>query len=96
MPEQNDTDLKTTGNIVSKLISSPIYILKSIAKLKKRGDSNKAIKSESMGSPETDNEAGKNGNGKKEDVLVKAASNESVIPMGENRIAEHDESYKDF
>ena len=96
MPEQNVTDVKTPGKSVLKLISSPIYILKLIAKLRKRDDSNKGIKSESMDSPETDNETGDNGNGRNEDVLVKTDSSESIIPTGGNRILEHDESFKDF
>jgi Methyl-accepting chemotaxis protein len=96
VPEQNITDVKTSGKSVLKLISSPIYILKSIAKLRKRDDSNKGIKSEPMDPPVPDNETGDNGNGRNEDVLVKTNSNESIIPKGENRILEHDESFKDF
>jgi hypothetical protein len=95
-------DNETAGkrNIVFKLLFSPIYIFKAIFKLRKRNDSNNGIKSEPMGSsktaPDVDNKAGGNGNGNKEDVLVGTASNESIIPMGENRIVEHDESMKDF
>ena len=70
--------------------------------LRKRNNSNKGIKPESIGSSETapdvDNKAGGNGNGNgnKEDVPVETASNESIIPMGEDRIPEHDERFKDF
>ena len=100
LPEQNVTDLKTSGNSIFKLIFSPICLLKSIVKLRKHNDSNKRIKSGPMGSSETasevDNKAGGNGNGNKEDVLIETASNDSLIPMGENRIPEHDESFKDF
>ncbi|KHE91046.1 MAG: Methyl-accepting chemotaxis protein [Candidatus Scalindua brodae] len=99
-PEQNVTDVKTPGKSVLKLISLPIYILNSIAKLRKRDDFNKGIKSESMDSPETapgtDNKTEDNDNGRNEDVPVKTDSNESIIPMGENRILEHNESFKDF
>jgi hypothetical protein len=98
--EQQIEDKKTSRNIIFKLLFSPIYILKAIVKLRKRNDSNNGIKSEPMGSSKTasdvDNKAGGNGNGNKEDVLVGTASNESIIPMGENRIVEHDESMKDF
>ena len=100
--EQQIEDKKASRNIVLKLLFSPIYILKAIAKLRKRNDSNNGIISESMGSSETapdvDNKAGGNGNGnkEKEDVLIKTASKESLIPMGENRVPEHDESFKDF
>ncbi len=97
-------DNETAGkrNIVFKLLFSPIYIFKAIFKLRKRNDSNNGIESEPMGSSETapdvDNKAGGNGNGNgnKEDVLIGTASNESIIPMGENRIPEHDERFKDF
>ena len=70
--------------------------------LRKRNNSNKGIKPESIGSSETapdvDNKAGGNGNGNgnKEDVPVETASNESIIPMGEDRIPEHDVRFKDF
>ena len=90
--KKNDTDLKTSGNRILKIISSPIHILKSIAKLRKLDDSSKRIKSKD--SPETTPDS--NGNGKEKVVLTESASNESIIPMGENRIAEHDESFKDF
>ncbi len=97
---QNVTDLKTSSNMVFKLLFSPIYIMKSIVKLRKHDDSNKGIKSGSMEpsetAPDIDNKTGGNGNGRKEDVLIKTASNESVIPMGENRIPEHDDDFKDF
>ena len=89
---------KISGGKVFKLLISPIFILQSIVKRKKDNDSGKEIKSESTGSSETapdvDSKAG--GNGSNEDVLVKTASKESIIPMGENRISEHDESFKDF
>ncbi len=52
MSEHNVVSLKTPGNIVFKLFSLPIYILKSIAKLRKRNDSNNGLKSGSMGAPE--------------------------------------------
>jgi methyl-accepting chemotaxis protein len=98
--EQQIEDKKTSRNIVFKLLFSPIYILKAIFKLRNRNDSNNGIKSESMGSSETapdvDNKVGGNGNGNKEDVLIETASNDSLIPMGENRIPEHDERFKDF
>jgi methyl-accepting chemotaxis protein len=97
--EQQFEDKKTSGNIVFKLLLSPIiYILKVIVKLRKRNDSNKGIKSESMGSSETvpdvDNKAG--GNGNKEGVLIGTASKDSLIQMNENKIPEHDERFKDF
>ncbi|MDP6924054.1 MAG: hypothetical protein R2568_07025 [Candidatus Scalindua sp.] len=65
-----------------------------IAKQRKPDDSSNGIKSESKGSPETvlDN----NGNGKRKGVPTEAVSNESITPIGKNRIAEHDESFKDF
>jgi hypothetical protein len=96
--EQNVTDPETTGNSIFKLISSPITILKSIVKLRKHDNSNKEIKSKSTVSPEAapDNRAGKNGNGKKQDVPIETTSNDSMIPMGDNRIPEHDESFRDF
>jgi hypothetical protein len=99
-PLENQEKIKFGG--VLELISSLIYILKSIVKLRKRDNSNKGIKSESMDSPATapdvDNKAGDNGNGngKNEDVLIETTSNDTVIPMGENRIPEYDESFKDF
>ncbi|MBT6052375.1 MAG: hypothetical protein HOG49_36695, partial [Candidatus Scalindua sp.] len=96
--EQQIEEKKTSGGKVFKLLISPIFILQSIVKRKKDNDSGKEIKSESTGSSETapdvDSKAG--GNGSNEDVLVKTASKESIIPMGENRISEHDESFKDF
>ena len=98
--EQQIEEKKTSGGKVFKLLISPIFILQSIVKRKKDNDSGKEIKSESTGSSETapdvDSKAGGNGNGSKEDVFVKTASKESIIPMGENRISEHDESFKDF
>jgi methyl-accepting chemotaxis protein len=98
--EQQIEKKETSGSKVFKLLFSPIYILKSIVKLRKRNDSNKGIKSGSLDSSETtpdvDNKTGGNGNGNKEDVSVKTASNESIVPMGENRISGHDESFKDF
>ena len=98
--ERQIEEKKVSSNIVSKLLFSPIYILKAIVKLRKRNDTNKGIKSESLGScetaPDVDNKAGGNGNGNKEDVLAKTASNDSIIPMGENRITEHDEQMNDF
>ncbi|MFQ5687712.1 MAG: methyl-accepting chemotaxis protein [Candidatus Scalindua sp.] len=97
--KQQFEDKKTSSNMVFKLLLSPIYILKAIVKLRKRNDStNKGIKSESMDSTETapDKNTGGNGNGNKENVLIKTASNDSLIPMGENRIPEHDERFKDF
>ena len=94
VPGQNATSVKTSGNIVFKLISLPISFLKSIAKLRKLDDSSKRIKSESKDSPETIHDS--NGNGKEKGMLAETVSNESIIPMGENRIKEHDESFKDF
>jgi|TARA_B100001971_G_C17687041_1_gene285100 hypothetical protein len=70
--------------------------------LRKRNNSNKGIKPESIGSSETapdvDNKAGGNGNGNKEDVLIETASKDSLIPMDEDedRVLEHDERFKDF
>ena len=97
-PLENQEKIEFGG--VLELIFSPIYILKSIVKLRKRDNSNKGIKSESMDSPVTapdvDNKAGDNGNGKNEDVLIETTSNDTVIPMGENRIPEHDEGFRDF
>ena len=88
--EQHSEEKKTAGNKIFKLLFKRI----------KRNTSNKEIKSRSTDSsetaPEVDNKAGGNGNGNKEDVLTEAASNDSIIPMSENRISEHDESYKDF
>jgi hypothetical protein len=46
--------------------------------------------------PDLDNKAGGNGKDNKEDVLIETASNDNIIPMGENRIPEHDESFRDF
>ena len=92
--KENDTGLKTSENRALKIISPAINILKSIAKLRKSDDSSNGTKSESKGSPETTTD--NNGNGKKKDMVTEAISNESIIPMGENRIAEHDESCKDF
>ncbi|MBC8550763.1 MAG: hypothetical protein H8D23_14055 [Candidatus Brocadiales bacterium] len=98
--EQQIEQNKTSGSMVFKLLFSPIYILKVIVKLRKRNDSSKEIKSELTGSSETatdvDNKVGGNGHGNKEDVLVKTVSKESLIPMGENRIQEHDEKFSDF
>jgi methyl-accepting chemotaxis protein len=98
--EQQIEEKKISSNMASKVLLSPIYILKAIVKLRKCNDSNKGVKSESLGSSETapdvDNKAGGNGNGKKEDVLIGTASNDNIIPMGENRIPEHDERFKDF
>ncbi len=94
VPKQKDTGLKASESRVLKIISPAINILKSIAKLRKLDDSSNGTKSESKGSPETTTD--NNGNGKKKDVATEAISNESIIPMGENRIAEHDESCKDF
>jgi len=99
---EQQVEYKTTSrNIVFKLLFSPIYILKAIVKLIKRNDSSNGIKSESMGSSGTASDAanksgGNGGNGNKEDVLVETASKDSLIPMGENRIPEHDERFKDF
>ncbi len=63
--------------------------------LRKHNDHNKGFNSGSMGTSETapdiDNKAGSNGNGNKEDVLIETASNDNLIPLGENRIPEHDE-----
>jgi len=81
---------------VFKLISLPISILKSIAKLRKRNDSNNGLKPGSVGSPKAGKVDGDNSNGKKENVPVEADSNDNIIPMGENRITEHDESFRDF
>ncbi len=51
-----------------------------------------------MGSSETVSDVGNKagGNDNKEDVLVEAISNNSLIPMGGKRIPEHDERFKDF
>ena len=90
---------KTSSSIVFKLLFSPIYILKSIVKLGKRNDPNKRIKSESMGltdtAPVVDNKAGGNGNGAQDNRHAPAKS-EELIPMGKNRIVEHDEQMNDF
>jgi hypothetical protein len=98
--EQQIEDKKVSSNMVFKLLFSPVYILRAIVKLRKRNDSNKGIKSESPGLSETipdvDSKVGGNGNGNKEDVLIKTASNDSIIPIGENRIPEHDQRYGDF
>jgi len=94
VPKQKDTGLKSSESRVLKIISPAINILKSIAKLRKLDDSSNGTKSESKGSPETTTD--NNGNGKKKDVVTETVSNESIIPMGENRITEHDESCKDF
>ena len=96
VPKQNDTGLKASENRALRIISPAINILKSIAKLRKPDDSSKGIKSESKSSPEATSDENGNGNGKKKDMVTEAISNESIIPMGENRIAEHDESCKDF
>ena len=96
VPGQNTTSIKTSDNIVFKLISLPISILKSIAKLRKRNDSNNGLKPGSVGSPKAGKMDGDNSNGKKENVPVEADSNDNIIPMGENRITEHDESFRDF
>ena len=100
--EQQISGNKMRGNIVFKLLLSPIYILKSIVNLRKRNESDKGINSGSISSSETapdiDNKTGENGNGNgnKEGVLIESTSNDSLIPMGENRIPEHDERFKDF
>lgn len=98
--EQQIEEEKTSINMVFKLLFSPIYVLKEIVKPRKRNDSNEETKFESLGSPETapdvNNKAGGNGNGNKENVLAKTASNDSIIPMGKNRITEHDEQMNDF
>jgi len=92
--KKNDTDLKVSENRVFKIFSPAINILKSIARLRKLDDSSNGTKSESKSSPEATPNG--NGNGKKKGVVTETVSNESIIPMGENRIAEHDESCKDF
>jgi methyl-accepting chemotaxis protein len=84
-----------------QVIRKKTSLLKRIFNWRKNYDHpDKGIKSESMGSSETapdvDNKAGGNGNGNKKDVLTETASNDSLIPMGENRIPEHDERFKDF
>jgi len=94
VPKQKDTGLKSSESRVLKIISPAINILKSIARIKKLDDSSNGTKSESKSSPEATPNG--NGNGKKKGVVTETVSNESIIPMGENRIAEHDESCKDF
>lgn len=98
--EQQIQEKKASSSMVSKLLLSPIYILKLIVKQRKRNDPSKGIKSESRGpsetAPDVDSRAGSNGNGNKEDVLCETDSDDSLIPMGENRIPEHDERFKDF
>ncbi len=88
------------GIKVSKLLFSPIYVLQSIVVLRKRNNSNKGIKSgpsDLSGSvPDVDNKAEGNGNGNKEDVLTKTTSNDSLIPIEENRIVKHDAQMTDF
>ncbi len=100
--EQQIEEEKISNSIISKLLFSPIYIFKSIFKRKRGNDSNKGVKPESTGSSSTpldvDNRVGGNGNsdGNREDILSKTVSNENVIPIGENRISEHNESFGDF
>jgi len=84
-----------------QIIREKTSLLKRFFNLRKNDDHpNKGIISKSMSSSETapdvDNKTGGNGNGNKEDVLIETASNDSLIPMGENRIPEHDERFKDF
>jgi methyl-accepting chemotaxis protein len=95
----DNPDKKPSSSMVFKLLFSPIYILKGIIKRRKYNDTNKGINSKSMRSetaPDLDNKAGGNGKDNKEDVLIETASNDNIIPMGENRVTEHDESFKDF
>ncbi|MCP4255289.1 MAG: hypothetical protein GY775_18165, partial [Candidatus Scalindua sp.] len=98
--EQQIKEKKKSGSKIFKLLLSPIFILQSIVKRKNDNDSDKVTISESTGSSETapdvDNNTGGNGHGNEEDVLVKIASNESLIPMGENRIQAEEEAFKDF
>ena len=98
--EQQIEDKKASRNIVFKVLFSPIHILKAITKLRKRNDStgSTGTNTHTSGSTETapDKNTRDNGNGNKEDVLIGTASNDSLIPMGENRIPEHDERFKDF
>ncbi len=64
----------------------------------KETSGNKVFKSGSMGLSESghdvDNKAG--GNDNNEDVLIKTASKDSIIPKGKNRISEHNEIIDDF
>jgi len=99
--EQQIEDKKTSRNIVFKLLFSPIYILKAIVKLRKHDDSTgstgtKTYTADSSGNG-SDKNAEDNGNGTKdlpEKTHLDKADN--IIPMGENRIMEHDERFKDF
>ncbi|MGR3293600.1 MAG: methyl-accepting chemotaxis protein, partial [Candidatus Scalindua sp.] len=97
--EQQIEEKKISSNKVFKLLFSPIYILKSIVKLRKRDDSNKEIKSESLSSseatPDVDNKAEGNGNGA-QDISHALTKSEELIPPGKNRIVEHDEQMNDF
>ncbi len=94
------TGKKTSGNGVSKLLFSPIFFLLGIVKRKKNNDPDNGTESGSLEpsekTPNVDNKTGGNGNGTKEDVLVKTDSSDSLIPMGESRIPEHDEEFSDF
>ena len=101
--EQKVSDKKVSGNRITKLIFSPIDILKNMRKtiinLRKNGDSRKGIKSGSTGkaAPDTDkNDDEDNGNskGNREGVLIESVSNDNIIPMGE--VPDHDERFNDF
>jgi methyl-accepting chemotaxis protein len=101
-PEQPSRDEKTLEKAATKLLSPIAKLLKPVLIRLHNLESdhpNKGIISESMGSsestPDVDNKA-EGGNGNKEDVLVETASNESIIPMDENRIPEHKEGFSDF
>jgi hypothetical protein len=102
-PEKQITDKKASRNIVFKLLSSPIYILKNTLKtinnLRKRDDSTgstgtKTHTANSSGNG-SDKNAGDYGNGTK-DIPEKTYLEDSIIPMDENRIPVHDERFKDF
>ncbi len=101
---------KASGNTVFKLLFSPIYILKNTLKmifnLRKHDGANTGIKSGPTGgvthtknSTETvpGNSKNAEGNGNdKEDVLVGAVSNDSVIPMGTDKTKKYDGRFDDF
>ncbi len=106
---QQVTDKKASGNIVFKLLFSPVYILKTIFNRKKHDgpDSNKEIKSSSTGDaihtkdstetvPGNFKNAEGNGNDKEGALVGIASDDENVIPMGTGKTKEHDDRFKDF
>jgi len=97
--EQQIEVKKTSGGKVFKLLFSPILILQSIIKRKDGNAPDNEIKTEPTGSsvtaPDVDSKAGGNGNDA-QGISHVSANPEELIPMGKNRIVEHDEKMNDF